>query len=153
MHRPAGVTVIAVLDFIGGAACLILGLLAFAGGSMISSMFAQAGATGGGLAANIGAIIGVVFLVIAALAIATGVGLIKLAGWGRIIQIVLSVLGVIGQIRSFTGGLSGSQYALPVILLLYYVWTIWYLFTPGVKQAFSGMQAAPQMPPPPPMAR
>jgi hypothetical protein len=153
MQRPTGVTVIAVLDFIFGALVAILGLLAFAGGSMLSGLFAGAGGgAGSGIAASIGAIIGVVCLVFALLLILAGVGLIKLAGWGRITQIIIAALGVLGSIKNFTGGLSGSQYVLPVIFLLYYVWTIWYMFTPGVKQAFSGMQAAPP-PMPPPMAR
>jgi hypothetical protein len=153
MQRPTGATVIAVIDFILGALCLIFGLLAFAGGSMISSMFSQAGAGGGGIAASIGAIIGGVFLLFALLYILAGVGLLKLAGWGRVLQIIIGILAVLGSIRNFTGGLSGSQYILPVLILLYFVWTIWYMFTPAVRQAFSGMQAAPQMPPPPPMAR
>jgi uncharacterized membrane protein (DUF2068 family) len=143
MQRPTGVTVIAVLDFIGGALCALLALLAFAGGSMISSILSQAGAsTGGGIAGGLVAIVGVVILAIAALVIITGIGLIKLKGWGRIIQIVLAALGVLGQIKSFTGGLSGAQYTLPVIILAYDVWVIWYLLTPGVKAAFAGQPPA-----------
>jgi hypothetical protein len=150
MQRPTGVTVIAVLDFIGGALCAILGLLAFAGGSMLSSIFSQAGAgAGSGIMAGIGAIIGVVFLAIAALVIIAGVGLLKLKGWGRIIQIILAVLGVIGGIKNFaTGGLSvgGTSLVIEIAQFAYIVWVLWYMFTPGVKQAFAGQPPPQQQP-------
>ncbi len=69
MQRPTGVTIIAVLDFIGAASLLILGLLAFAGGSLIAGFInaaaAQSGTAGAapasGLAAGIGIFIGADF--------------------------------------------------------------------------------------------
>ena len=149
MQRPTGVTVIAVLDFIGGAFCAIGGLIAFAGGSFIASLISTAnggvGGAGSGIAAGIGAIIGVVLLAFAALAIITGIGLIKLKGWGRIIQLVLTVLGLLGSIRNFAyGGLHAgtSPLVFQIVFLAYYIWVLWYMFTPAVKQAFSGQPPA-----------
>ncbi|HEV3221044.1 MAG TPA: hypothetical protein VGZ48_14855 [Candidatus Acidoferrales bacterium] len=148
MQRPAGVTVIAVLDFIGGAFCALFGLLAFAGGSFLSGWLATANAgVGSGVAAGIGAVIGVVFLAIGALAIITGIGLLKLKGWGRVIELVLAALGVLGSIKTFaTGGLhaGGTALVIQIIELAYFVWVLWYLFTPAVKAAFAG-QPAQQM--------
>jgi hypothetical protein len=148
MQRPGGVTFIAVLDFIGGALCAIGGLFAFAGGSFIASMIAaanQGSTTGSGLAAGIGAFIGVIFLVFAALAIITALGLLKLKGWARIIQLVLSVLGLLGSLRNFAyGGLhaGGGALVFQLVFLVYYIWVIWYLLSASVKAAFAGQPPA-----------
>jgi hypothetical protein len=149
MQRPGGVTFIAVLDIIGGALCAIVGLLAFAGGSFIASLISAANqgaaGAGSGIAAGIGAIVGVIFLIAAALAIITAIGLMKRKGWGRIIQLVLSALGLLGSVRNFAaGGLHAGGMALGIqlVFLVYYIWTIWYLLTPGVKAAFAGQQPA-----------
>jgi hypothetical protein len=148
MQRPGGVTFIAVLDFIGGALCAIGGLFAFAGGSFIASLITAANqgaaGAGSGVAAGIGAIVAVVFLLVAALAIITAIGLLKLKGWGRIIQLVLSALGLLGSIRNFAyGGLhaGGAALVIQIVFLVYYVWSIWYLLTPAVKAAFAGQPA------------
>jgi len=143
MQRPAGVTAIAVIDIIIGALCLILALLAFAGGSFLSGLFASAGAgAGSGIMAGIGAIIGIVILVFAAVFILAGVGLIKVAGWGRILHVIIAVLGILGAVRSFVGGMGGSSLVLNIVFLVYYAWSIWYLFSPGVKGAFGGQPPA-----------
>jgi hypothetical protein len=146
MQRPAGVTVIAVLDFIGGAFCVIFGLLAFVGGSFISGMFSAANAgPASGLAAGIGAIIGAVFLVFAAIAVITGIGLLKLKGWGRILEIILAVLGLIGVIKAIAGGAlhaGSTSLAILIVEIAYFIWVLWYMFTPGVKAAFSGPQSS-----------
>jgi hypothetical protein len=146
MQRPAGVIVIAVLDFIGGAVCVLFGLLSFVGGSFIAGLFAAANAgAGSGLAAGIGAIIGVVFLGFAALAVITGIGLLKLKGWGRILEIILALLGLLGAARGIAGGAlhtGGSSLVIMIVEIAYLIWVVWYMFTPGVKAAFSGQQSA-----------
>lgn len=133
------------MDFIFGALAAIAGLIVFAGGSLLSSMFSAANSgVGSGIAAGIGAILGVICLAFAALLIITGIGLLKLRGWGRIIAIVLSVLGVLNSIRGFAGGglhMGGSALVFQLVFLVYYVWSIWYLLTPGVKAAFAGQPA------------
>ncbi len=146
MQRPTGVTIIAVLDFIGGAIVAIAGLLVFAGGSMLSGLLAGANAgAGSGVAAGLGAIVGVICLVFAALAIAIGIGLLKLMNWARILSVVLAALGILNTLRSITtifhGGSSGIVVTL--VVLAFDIWVIWYMFTPGVKAAFAGRSASP----------
>ena len=44
MNRPAGVTVIAVLEFLGAATCILLGLGAMLGGGFLATIMTQSGA-------------------------------------------------------------------------------------------------------------
>lgn len=144
MQRPTGVTIIAVLDFIGAAACAILALLMFAGGAMLGSLFNAAananGASGAGMGASfmagIGIFGGVIFLFFAALAIFVAIGLLKLKNWARIVTIVLSALGLLSTLSRFVHGFAGGGMVMTIIVLAYYIWAIWYMLQPNVKQAF-----------------
>jgi|HubBroStandDraft_4_1064222.scaffolds.fasta_scaffold174715_1 hypothetical protein len=149
MQRPTGVTIIAVLDFIGAAGLLILGLLAFAGGSLLAGFFNAAatanGATGAapasGLAAGIGIFIGAIFLVLAIFAIFVGIGLLKLQNWARVTTIVFSVLGLLGNLNGLRGGMAGGIVG-TIIGLAINILIIWYMLQPGVKAAFGQTAAA-----------
>jgi hypothetical protein len=142
MQRPTGVTVIAVLDFIGAAFCVIAGLLMFAGGAMLGSLFSAAAnangtaAPGAGFLAGMGAFLGVIFLVIAIVVIFVAVGLLKLKNWARVTTIVLSALGLLGNLAKFTQGMGGSGIVWTIVALAYYIWVIWYMLQPNVKAAF-----------------
>jgi hypothetical protein len=144
MQRPTGVTVIAVLDFIGAAFCVIGGLLMFMGGAMLGSFFSAAatanGATGAapaaGFMAGIGAALGVVFLLFAVFAIFVAMGLLKLKNWARITTIVLSGLGLLSTLSRFLHGFAGGGMVMTIIVLAYYIWVIWYMLQPNVKAAF-----------------
>src|SRR5579863_7384417 len=144
MQRPGGVTFIAVLDFIGAAFCIIFGLLAFAGGSLIASFFSAAatanGATGtapaAGLMAGIGIFIGAIFIALSILVIFVALGLLKLKNWARVTSIVLAVLGLLGSIRNLATGFHGSAMVMTIVFLAYYIWVVWYLLQPNVKAAF-----------------
>ncbi|MGC1107597.1 MAG: hypothetical protein WA876_13770 [Candidatus Acidiferrales bacterium] len=138
MERPSGVTILAILSFVG-AALLLLGacMMFFLGAAGIA---AAAGGRGmGGPLAALGAFAGVAFLVLAAIYIVNGIGLWKLLGWGRMLTIVLVVIGVIF-------GLLGLVRAVPImhvglivwqlIVLAIDVWILTYMFKPHVKQAF-----------------
>jgi hypothetical protein len=149
MQRPGGVTFIAVLDFIGGAIFAVCALIAFAGGSFIASLISAAnqGAAGAGstIAAGVGIFIGVVLMAFAALAIVTGLGLLKLRGWGRIIQLVLTIILLLLSIKNFFSvgmHVPTTSLVVEIAFLVYYAWVVWYLFTPGVKAAFAGQPPA-----------
>jgi hypothetical protein len=138
MQRPTGVTIIAILAFLGaiGAACL--GLLMFVGSAFVASFFANMPGMGA-MAGGVTAVIGVFCLFFAVLYGVTGYGLLALKNWARIITIVLSVIGLIfgllGLVAAFAhfgmGILVGQIIRVAIAALV-----LWYLFQPNVKQAF-----------------
>jgi hypothetical protein len=143
MIRPTGVTVIAILCFIGTGLLVIFGILAFFGGAFIGAMLGEAaqtpgrgvGAAGAGFGAMIGGFIGIVFLVIAAVQLTCGIGLWKLKEWGRMLTIVLSA---IGAVLAFFSLLHFHPFTMIFVLvrIAVSVLIIWYLSQPQVKAAF-----------------
>jgi hypothetical protein len=142
MQRPAGVTVIAVLDFIGAGLCVLGALGGFLGGSLIAALISRTNPSmASSIAAGIGIVLGVIFLFFATIAAVTGFGMIKLQNWGRIIQLVLTILSILGSLRNvMVMGMHGPGFLFPGIFFCYDIWVVWYLFQPDVKAAF-GQQA------------
>ena len=138
MQRPTGVTIIAILSFLGAAACIMLGLFSFVGGAVIAKMLANMPGMSA-LGGSIVAALGVVFLLIGALYAITGHGLWALKNWGRVIMIVLMALGLVfgllGLVAVFSNFTAGAI-VMQVIRLAICAWILWYLFQPNVKQAF-----------------
>jgi len=81
MQRPGGISVLAVLNILGGAFSLLAGLA-------IMTTSTEEGAAVVGF--------GVVYLLIGGIQITTGIGLWNLRPWGRTLQIVLACIGLIG---------------------------------------------------------
>jgi hypothetical protein len=138
MERPTGVTILAVLYFIGTAFLAICGLLFIVGGSMLSSL-AKAGGPGSALFAAGGAVVGAFFLVLALLELAIGIGFIKLQNWARVVAIVFTGIAVLfGALGMFSMLAHVMVFALTIrlITLAIQIWILVYLFKPHVKQAF-----------------
>jgi hypothetical protein len=139
MERPTGVTILAVLYFIGTAILAICALFFFVlGGSMLSGM-AQSGGPWSTILAAGGAVVGALFLVFALLQLALGIGFIKLQNWARVVAIVLTGIAVLfGAIGMFSLLAHVMVFALVtrVITLAIQIWILVYLFKPHVKQAF-----------------
>ena len=137
MERPAGVTFLAILAFIGAVILALGGLAMCLGGPMVSRMAMYPGM---GMVAGIGTvIIGLIMLGVAAVYILMGVGLWKLQNWARILTIVLAGLGVLFYGVSILGALVHFQIFLMfwrAIFLALNVWIIVYLLQPNVKRAF-----------------
>ena len=93
MERPTGVTILAVVAFIFGAAFALGALGMFLGGAVLSRM----GNSGGlGMLAGVGgAVLGVVCLGFAAVYIVDAMGLLKVANWARILTIILVGLSLL----------------------------------------------------------
>jgi hypothetical protein len=138
MERPTGVTILAVLYFLGTAFLGICGLLFIVGGTMLSGL-AQSGGPGSALFAAGGAVIGSVFLVLALLELALGIGFIKLQNWARVVAIVLTgiavLFGILGMF-SLLAHVMVFALTIRVITLAIQIWILVYLFKPHVKQAF-----------------
>ncbi len=139
MERPTGVTVLAILCFIG-AGFAVLGALAmfFAGAMGMAALGGRRPGTGMMLA-GMGAAGGVVVLVLAAFYLIVGIGLWKLLGWGRILALVLVALGLVFA----AVGLFSAFVHFRVLVVLWQLivvaidcWILWYLTRPHVKQAF-----------------
>jgi hypothetical protein len=140
MQRPKGVTILAVLAFIG-AGFLVLAALGFMFGAAFMSRFAASGGTpaGGGFLLGLGAVAGIFFLCFAALYAVTGIGLIGLKNWGRILTIILVALGLLSAAFGLLGSLTHFSFGLlirQVIIAAIDLWILIYLFKPHVKQAF-----------------
>jgi uncharacterized membrane protein (DUF2068 family) len=140
MQRPTGVTVLALLAFIG-AGILVLGALGmFWGGAMMSGMMARPGS--GVWMAGAGAMMGIMFLGFAALELIVGLGLWKLQNWARIMAIVLAGLGLLGSVFSIFSPFAHMHFFFfaflirRLIVAAIEVWILVYLFKPHVKQAF-----------------
>jgi len=142
MKRPAGVTVISILQFIAGAFCVLFAILAFAGGGMLATVMSQSQAQGGGALGAIAgaglAVIGVVILALGVLYGLTGWGMLGLKNWARMVTIVFTAIaglwGIWGMISHFS--------IVSLIVLAFYAWVIWYLVKPDVAGAFKGTQSA-----------
>jgi hypothetical protein len=146
MNRPTGVTVLAILLFIGTVILILLGIGTFLGGAFIGSLIganagrAGAGATGAGIGAMIGAMIGVFFLIGAVLDAVCGYGLWSLKEWGRMLTIVLAGIGLVFAIITLFGSMIHfhiiSVFFVLIRMAIYAV-IIWYLSQPEVKAAFA----------------
>jgi len=143
MARPTGVTILAVLSFLGAGLCLLAAAGMFLLGSAGLATMASEGRSIGPLAA-MGAFAGIACLVLVVLYIVNGVGLWKLQGWARLLTIILLVIGIVfgvlGIVRSVAPLMVGML-LFHVILIAIDAWIVMYLFKPHVKQAF-GERAA-----------
>jgi len=142
MGRPTGVTILAILNFIGAAFCLLVGIAMILGGGFIATMLSQQGQSSAGAAgilAGLGAAAGVFIIIIGGVSAVVGFGMWKLKGWARIVSIVLAAIGAALQLLGLLGSLAHFN-------LFAFVWSvfwiaidaliIWYLLKPEVKAAF-----------------
>jgi Predicted membrane protein (DUF2127) len=137
MQRPTGVSVLAVLNYIGGGFLVLCALLFFAGGAMLGTVLRSS--MPGGIAAAAGAVIGVIFLIFAALSLATGYGLWTLKGWGRMLLIVLVALGLVMNVVGLASSFAFFRIGLFIwrlIVIAIQALILWYMFQPEVKRAF-----------------
>lgn len=138
MERPSGVTVLAILSFIGAGLSVLGACAMFLAGA--AGLASAAGGRGvGGVFAALGAFTGVALLVAAVIYAVNGVGLWKLQTWGRLLTIVLVAIGLIFGILGLFRSLMPMHAGLIVWQLFWLgvdVWILSYMFKPHVKQAF-----------------
>lgn len=113
MSRPTVVTVLAILQFVGGTLALLMGLAGIATGALSGTI----PALGAGVAA--------LFVGFGVLQLACGIGLWTVKPWGYTLQILLAVIGLIG---------------FPIGTILS-VCILWLFLRPGAKVLFSGRPA------------
>jgi len=142
MGRPTGVTILAILNFIGAAFCLLGGIGMILGGGFIATMLSQQGqgnAGAAGILAGLGAAAGVVIIICGGISALIGFGLWKLKGWARIVSIVLYGISAALQLLGLLGSLAHFN-VFAVIWSVFWIavdaFIIWYLLKPEVKAAF-----------------
>lgn len=136
MERPFGVTVLAILSFLGAVFCVVVATL-----FVLAMGIAGFGPKQPGLAPffHWGAVYAVTLLVLAVLVALTGLGMWKLRRWARIITIIFAFLNLQLQLLGLMGALLYSKFlafALGLVFLALYAWTLWYMFQLHVKKAF-----------------
>ena len=126
MNRPTGVTVLAILAFIGGIFG-ILGGLTLAG---LGGFVAASGAAGGGFAA----VLGVLLLLYGVLAFILGYGFWTLKPWAWTLGVGLQGASIALNILQFIN--DADQLVSAIISIAITAAILWYLFQPHVKAAF-----------------
>lgn len=140
MARPTGVTILAVLSFLAAGLYLLAAAGMFLMGSSagLAAMAGRGGNMGGPLAA-MGAFAGIACLILAALCLVNGIGLLKLRGWARLLTILLTLLAIVFEVMGIVRALPGMHVTIIVwelILIAIDAWILMYLFKPHVKAAF-----------------
>ena len=127
---PTGVKIISVLDYIGAAILVILGLLFIFGGGALAASIPIIGALGGAFFI----VIGIVFVAFAVLAFFVARGLWKAQKWAWIVSIIIACLGVLSALISMIqGNVTGNIFNLVVNGVI----GAYLIFSKAVKQAFA----------------
>ncbi len=113
--RPGIITLLAVLNLLGGAVCFLMGVAVFFMPTAVAAGEMPDGAP------LLMAVIAGVSLLLGVVYVVCGVGLWKMKSYGRTLQLVGSFLGLLG----FPIGTVISGFI------------IWYLFKPEVKAQFA----------------
>jgi hypothetical protein len=144
MARPVGVTILAILDFLGAAGLIVAGILSLVGGGSLATMIhqnaqtADAQAAGGVVAFIMGALT-IFCFIFAVICFLLGWGLWKLKNWARIITIIFEVIGVLFSLLGLIGIFAHFNLFSLIWTLFWmaiYCLIIWYLLKPDVKAAF-----------------
>ena len=134
VKRPTGVTIIAILNIIGGIIMLIGGIAAAAAGAILPSLsISQSDLSGvppillgGGAIA-----IGIILIIIGILSFVVAHGLLKGRGWAWTLTLILSVISIVlNAISIVTGNFGG------IISIIISSVIIYYLYRPHVKAFF-----------------
>jgi hypothetical protein len=142
MVRPVGVTILAILNFIGAAFCLLGGIGMILGGGFIATILSQQGQGSAGAAgalAGLGAVAGVFIIVVGGVSALLGFGLWKLKEWARIVSIVLYGISGAFQLLALLGSMAHFNvfaFVWSIFWVALDAFIIWYLLKPEVKAAF-----------------
>lgn len=132
--RPTGVTIIAILNIIGGIIMLIAGIAVVAVGSLLPGIFEEgmmeAGAIGmlaGGAAVAMGAVI----IALGIFSFVVAYGMLKGMSWAWTLTVVLSVISIALNAVSLASGNFGGIVNIVISAIVLY-----YLYRPHVKAYF-----------------
>ena len=133
-QRPMGVTILAILAFVGGILGICGGLSGIVGASFLGGLAASAGASN---VTALGGMLVVYSIIAVAFAVADlvfGFGAWTLKPWAWMLGMVLFGLNIVFQLVAVVAGWSTLGGVLISIVIAGVI--IYYLLTPEVKKAF-----------------
>jgi hypothetical protein len=137
-QRTGTMTTIGILNLVFGALFSLVFLLMILGaGFMAAAGTAMGGEKGAEVAAGGGflMLIGIAAFAVNLMLFISGIGVLKMAPWGRSLSIAAGGLGIV----VYGASLVGSDFSIPVLAALAYcVVLISMFFTPSWKATFSG---------------
>ncbi len=152
-QRTSGMTAIGILNIIFGSLWCIGSLLTVLGGGVLAIIGSAAEAETAGQAAAVGgahALLGLFSLTIAALLFISGIGVLKVAPWGRNFSLAAATLAIVNSVGKavlLSAFGVGTIIALvyPVILIALFVNPAWKAVFTGqlIDGEFDGTQTAP----------
>lgn len=129
-ERPAGVTILAVLSFLGAAALAMFAIFAFVAGGMVADLVGSEGPAGFFVGAG-AAFVGMGSLFLAAINGLIGWGLWTGRGWAWVLTLVFEGLWALGSLMGLLDGDPGALLPLAIAGGI-----VWYLFRPWVRRFF-----------------
>lgn len=137
MYRPIGITVLGILHLIGGAASLVMAALG-------AAMLGVSGNMGymSMMTAGFGSLFLIIFGILAVIEFVIAGALFSGKPWGRMIVIVLSVIGLIIGLASIVGN------PFSILNIILDVFVLWYMWRPhviayfGVSQPYQSFQTS-----------
>jgi hypothetical protein len=97
------VKIMVILGYISAVLMALAGILTFTGGKLIGVFMPTS--LVGSFATALFVVVGISFLVVAVLQLIVTINLSKYKNWARMVLIVLAVIGFIGSLASFPGGI------------------------------------------------
>jgi hypothetical protein len=149
--RPTGVTVLAILEILGGLAGLVggaalIGVAALVSSSNFAALYPQL--AGIGSVSTLLYALGALALIFGILGLVLGIGFLGGKGWAWTLGIVVGVLNIVVSIVETAIGFSSN-----IIGIIFPIIIIYYLMRPHVKAFFGkGPAMAGGMQPPPMMS-
>lgn len=139
-NRPLGVTILAILEILGGILSLVLALGFFALAALvnIADVRDRIGNNVPDWVLNNAplffGVLGLFFLIMAIISLVLGWAFLKGKRWARTLAIIFLVLSIIGNVIGIVGGTSVFSVILSILLP---VIIVIYLYQPSVKQWFT----------------
>jgi hypothetical protein len=133
-QRPTGITILAVLAFIGGILGICGSLSGIVGGSFLGGLAASVGASNASALGGLIAVYSIVALAFAVADLVFGFGAWTLKPWAWMLGMVLFGLNIVFQLVALLAGWTTFGAALIPVVIGGII--IYYLLTPDVKKAF-----------------
>lgn len=133
-QRPTGITILAVLAFIGGIFGICGGLGGIVGGSFFGGLAASVGASNATALGGMVVVYSILALAFAVAELVFGFGAWTLKPWAWMLGMVLFGLNIVFNLVSVLAG--WAAFGSVILPLAIAGVIIYYLLTPDVKQAF-----------------